>query len=72
MNRQLRLRDGKIKTAYWSLVGVVSALLVSTQAVFAADMWDRFSMIMKYHRGSHSSRYCSAGAHDLAQSASRR
>ena len=45
MNRQLRLRDGKIKTAYWSLVGVVSALLVSTQAVFAADMWDRFSMI---------------------------
>ena len=47
MNRQLRLRDGKIKTAYWSLVGVVSALLVSTQAVFAADMWDRFSMIMK-------------------------
>ena len=39
--------DGKIKTAYWSLVGVVAALLVSTQAVFAADMWDRFSMIMK-------------------------
>lgn len=37
MNRQLRLRDGKIKTAYWSLVGVVAALLVSTQAVFAAD-----------------------------------
>ena len=47
MNRQLRLRDGKIKTAYWSLVSVVAALLVSTQAVFAADMWDRFSMIMK-------------------------
>lgn len=47
MNRQLRLRDGKIKTAYWSLVGIVSALLVSAQAVFAADMWDRFSMIMK-------------------------
>ncbi len=82
MNRQLRLRDGKIKTAYWSLVGVVAALLVSTQAVFAADMWDRFSMIMKdiygelvgdqHHRGSHRGRYCSAGAHDLAQSASRR
>ena len=47
MNRQLRLRDGKIKTACWSLVGVVAALLVSTQTVFAADMWDRFSMIMK-------------------------
>lgn len=46
MNKQLRLRDGKIKTAYWSLVGVVAALLVSTQAVFAADMWDRFSMII--------------------------
>lgn len=79
MNRQLRLRDGKIKTAYWSLVGVVAALLVSTQAVFAADMWDRFSMIMKDIYGElvaistiHRGRYCSAGAHDLAQSASRR
>ena len=29
------------------LAGVVAALLVSTQAVFAADMWERFSMIMK-------------------------
>jgi len=81
MNRQLRLSDGKIKTAYWSLVGVVAALLVSTQAVFAADMWDRFSMIMKDIYGelvaistivAVTGRYCSAGAHDLAQSASRR
>ena len=39
--------NGKIKTVYWSLVGTVSALLVSTQAVYAADMWDRFSAIMK-------------------------
>ena len=47
MNGKLRLRGGKVKIAYWSLVGVVSALLVSTQVVFAADMWDRFSAIMK-------------------------
>lgn len=47
MNGKLRLRGGKVKTAYWSLVGIVSALLVSTQVVFAADMWDRFSAIMK-------------------------
>lgn len=47
MNGKLRLRGEKFKTAYWSLVGVVSALLVSTQVVFAADMWDRFSAIMK-------------------------
>ena len=39
--------NGKIKTVYWSLVGTVSALLVSTQAVYAADMWDRISAIMK-------------------------
>lgn len=47
MNGKLRLCGGKVKTAYWSLVGIVSALLVSTQVVFAADMWDRFSAIMK-------------------------
>ena len=47
MNGKLRLRGRKVKTAYWSLVGIVSALLVSTQVVFAADMWDRFSAIMK-------------------------
>ena len=47
MNGKLRLRGGKVKTAYWSLVGIVSALLVSMQVIFAADMWDRFSAIMK-------------------------
>ena len=63
MNRQLRLRDGKIKTAYRSLVGVVAALLVSTQAVFAADMWDRFSAIMKDTEiGSTQRSVCSARA----------
>ena len=77
MNKQLRLRDGKIKTAYWSLVGVVAALLVSTQAVFAADMWDRFSMIMKDIYGelvaiSTIVAVTVAATHDIAQSASRR
>lgn len=50
MNRQLRLSDGKIKTAYWSLVGVVAvtvaaiALLVrmisrNQRAVDEATSW---------------------------------
>ena len=74
MNRQLRLRDGKIKTAYWSLVGVVAALLVSTQTVFAADMWDRFSMIMKdiYGELVAISTIVAVTVAAIAQSASRR
>lgn len=47
MKRQIRLSGGRIKTVYWTLVGVAAALLISTRAVFAADIWDRFSTIMK-------------------------
>lgn len=47
MNKQLRLGGSKAKTAYWSLVSTASAMLVSVQPVFAADIWDRFSAIMK-------------------------
>ncbi len=47
MNKQLRLGGSKVKTAYWSLVSTASAMLVSVQPVFAADIWDRFSAIMK-------------------------
>ena len=47
MNKQLRLGGEKIKTAYWSLVGTASALIVSMQPVFAATIWDRFSTIMQ-------------------------
>ena len=47
MNKQLRLGGEKIKTAYWSLVGTASAMIVSMQPVFAATIWDRFSTIMQ-------------------------
>ncbi len=47
MNKQLRLGGSKVKTAYWSLVSTASAMLISVQPVFAADIWDRFSAIMK-------------------------
>lgn len=48
MNKQLRLGGEKVKTAYWSLVGTASAMLVSMQPVMAADnIWSRFSKIMQ-------------------------
>lgn len=48
MNKQLRLGGEKVKTAYWSLVGTASAMLVSMHPVLAADnIWSRFSKIMQ-------------------------
>lgn len=38
---------GKGKKLYWSLVGAVSAVLISIQPVMAETIWDRFSTIMK-------------------------
>ena len=32
---------------YWSIVGIVSALILSLQPVLADDIWSRFSTIMK-------------------------
>ena len=40
-------KKGRVKVLYWSLIGVVSALLVSIQPVMAETIWDRFSTIMK-------------------------
>lgn len=40
-------KHGKVKCLYWSLVGIVSALLISIQPVMAETIWDRFSSIMK-------------------------
>lgn len=37
----------KLKAAYWSLVGAVSAMLLTVQPVMADTIWDRFSSIMK-------------------------
>ena len=40
-------QNGKGKKLYWSLVGAVSAVLISIQPVMAETIWDRFSTIMK-------------------------
>lgn len=40
-------KKGRVKVLYWSLIGIVSALLVSIQPVMAETIWDRFSTIMK-------------------------
>ena len=47
MIKQLRLGGSKMKSAYWSLVGTVSAMIFSMQPVMAATIWDRFSAIMQ-------------------------
>ncbi len=38
---------GKLQAAYWSMVGMGSALLLSVQPIWADTIWDRFSTIMK-------------------------
>ncbi len=38
---------GKLQAAYWSMVGMGSALLLSVQPILADTIWDRFSTIMK-------------------------
>lgn len=44
-----RINQGgqKIKTAYWSLVGVMSSVMLAMQPVMADTIWNRFSTIMK-------------------------
>lgn len=46
MNVQLK-KNSRIKTAYWSLVGMFSAAMISLQPVMADTIWDRFSTIMR-------------------------
>lgn len=36
-----------VRTAYWSLICIVSSLTVSMQPVMADTIWDRFGTIMK-------------------------
>lgn len=47
MVKQIGKGKTRIQTAYWSLVGAASALLISLQPVMADTIWDRFSSIMK-------------------------
>lgn len=44
---KLKERGQKLRTAYWSLVGAASAMLITVQPVMADTIWDRFSTIMK-------------------------
>ena len=47
MVRQMEKGKKHLQTAYWSMVGAASALLISLQPVMADTIWDRFSTIMK-------------------------
>ena len=40
-------KSGRLKTAYWSMVSMLSATLISLQPVMADTIWDRFSSIMR-------------------------
>ena len=46
MMKQLS-KNRRLETAYWSMVGMLSAALISLQPVMADTIWDRFSTIMK-------------------------
>ena len=46
MTEKLTLKERAVR-GYWSIVGIVSALILSLQPVLADDIWSRFSNIMK-------------------------
>ena len=46
MTEKLTLKERAVR-GYWSIVGIVSALILSLQPVLADDIWSRFSAIMK-------------------------
>ena len=39
--------ENRLVTAYWSAVGMLSAVMIALQPVMADTIWDRFSTIMK-------------------------
>lgn len=47
MLEKVEKRKKRLVTAYWSMVAVASALLVSLEPAMADTIWDRFSTIMK-------------------------
>lgn len=52
MVKKLKARSNRLRTVYWSAVGMLSMMLISLQPVLAADkggdtIWNRFSTIMK-------------------------
>lgn len=52
MGKKLKVGRKRLRTVYWSGVGMLTMTLISLQPVWAADkegdsIWDRFSTIMK-------------------------
>lgn len=47
MVKQLKKGGNRMRTVYWSLVGMAGAMLLTLQPVMADTIWDRFSTIMK-------------------------
>lgn len=47
INDKTKEKGQRLATAYWSLVGAGSAMLLSMQPLFADTIWTRFSTIMK-------------------------
>lgn len=49
--RMLKNTTSKLKVAYWSFIGAISALMISVMPTWAAKqpetIWDRFSTIMR-------------------------
>ena len=41
MVKQIKRGGGRMKTAYWSLVSMASAMLISLQPVMADTIWNR-------------------------------
>ena len=42
MVKQLKKGRDRLKTAYWSLVGMACAMLISLQPVMADTIWDNY------------------------------
>ena len=40
-------KENRLATAYWTIVGIASSVMVAMQPVKADTIWDRFSTIMK-------------------------
>ena len=47
MIKRRKMWGWRLKDAYWTVVGMASALLLSVQPVMADTIWNRFSTIMK-------------------------
>ena len=47
MSKQLVSGGQRIRKAYWALVGIACAMILTVQPVMAETIWDRFSSIMQ-------------------------